>query len=491
MDINLTETAQSPPAPLREFRGVWVATVANIDWPSQPALTTERQKAEMVAVLETAARMRLNAVVLQVRPACDALYASEHEPWSEYLTGRMGHAPEPFYDPLAFAVEEAHQRGLELHAWFNPYRARHATATNSPVSPDHISVTHPHLVKSYGRYLWLDPGEEAVREHTLRVIGDVVRRYDIDGVHLDDYFYPYKEKDDQGNVIDFPDEASWQQYQEAGGTQAREDWRRENVNVLIERLYRNIKTEKPWVKFGISPFGIWRPGHPPQIEGFDAYAELYADARKWLAEGWVDYFTPQLYWRIDPPAQSYPALLRWWIEQNAHGRHLWPGNFTSRVGGAEPKNWPADEIVRQINTTRAEPGASGNIHFSMKAFLRDKAFAALLADGVYAESALVPASRWLSHAVPQMPDALTLLRHNTDTIEATWLNDDDELPQLWVVQARIGDEWRTTILPGNQTTCRWEPPASDAPLQAVAVSAVNRFGNISSPAMTALSQQPG
>src|SRR5205807_10205694 len=232
-----------PPKPLREFRGAWVASVANIDWPSRKDLSTAEQKTELLAILDRAQRLKLNTIILQVRPACDALYSSQIEPWSEYLTGTMGKPPEPFYDPLAFAIEEAHKRGLELHAWFNPYRAR-LLAAKSPVSATHISKTHPQLVRHYGKLLWLDPGEKDVQDYSLNVVMDVVNRYDIDGVHFDDYFYPYKEADASGNDLDFPDDASWQRFG-AGGKLSRDDWRRENVNTFIQRVYRSIKTAKP------------------------------------------------------------------------------------------------------------------------------------------------------------------------------------------------------------------------------------------------------
>ena len=191
----------------REMRGAWVATVSNIDWPSTNTLSTAEQKSELLAILDRAAELHLNTLIFQVRPGCDALYASDLEPWSEYLTGTMGKAPEPFYDPLAFAIEEAHKRGLELHAWFNPYRARHRSA-KSPLSPDHIGVTRPSLVKKYGDELWLDPGEREVQEHSLKVVMDVLERYDVDGIHFDDYFYPYKEKSYSGKDLDFPDDAT-------------------------------------------------------------------------------------------------------------------------------------------------------------------------------------------------------------------------------------------------------------------------------------------
>jgi uncharacterized lipoprotein YddW (UPF0748 family) len=270
--------AEAPPVE-REFRGLWVATVDNVDWPSKRGLTTREQKEELTGILDLAVKLNMNAIVLQVRPCCDAIYDSKIEPWTEYLTGQMGKAPRPYYDPLAFAVEEAHKRGLELHAWFNPYRAR-IKDSKSPVSRNHVSVTHPELVRSYGKYLWLDPTEQATRDYSLSVIMDVVRRYDIDGVHFDDYFYPYPEKAANNIEMDFPDDASWRRYQKTGGKMSRNDWRRDNVNQFVQAVYEGIKQEKPWVKFGISPFGIWQPKYPAGIAGFNSYDKLYCDSRK-------------------------------------------------------------------------------------------------------------------------------------------------------------------------------------------------------------------
>jgi len=237
------ESSIKPPAPMREFRAAWVATVANIDWPSRKGLSTGEQKAELLAILDRAAHLKLNAVIFQVRPACDALYASEIEPWSEFLTGTMGKAPEPYYDPLSFAIEEAHKRGLELHAWFNPYRAGHPSA-KSPVSPNHITKARPQLVRHYGKQVWLDPGEKEVQEYSLSVVMDVLRRYDIDGVHFDDYFYPYKELDRSGNEVDFPDDTSWKRFG-ATGKLERDDWRRQNVDSFVQKVYDSIKATKP------------------------------------------------------------------------------------------------------------------------------------------------------------------------------------------------------------------------------------------------------
>jgi len=477
----------TPPPIAREFRAAWVATVANIDWPSRPGLSSWQQQEELLQILNRAVELKLNAVVLQVRPAADALYRSRYEPWSEYLTGQMGRAPEPAYDPLAFAVEEAHKRGLELHAWFNPYRARHVGAT-SALSQNHIARTQPAIVRRYGKYLWLDPGEPAVQQHSLRVILDVVRRYDVDGVHIDDYFYPYKERDAAGRVIDFPDERSWTRYVKSGGKLSRADWRRRNVDTFVERLYRGIKDAKPWVKFGISPFGIWRPGSPAQVAGFDAYAELYADSRKWLANGWVDYFTPQLYWTLGAPQQSYAVLLDWWVSQNAHGRHIWPGNYTNRIPlvidstilNTTPKGWSASELADQIRTTRTQPGATGNVHFSMKALMENRGgFADTLQADAYAEPALVPASPWLSRRAPGKPQALV----HADSLTSDLVLDlrpaeaKESVPAwLWVVRARMAGAWTTVILPGAQRRHVLAAPATDEP-DLVVISAVSRTGN--------------
>ena len=388
----------------REFRGVWVTSVANMDWPSRPGLPVAQQQSELITILDRAAALNLNAVILQVRPSGDALYASKKEPWSAFLTGAMGRPPKPFYDPLAFAVEEAHRRGLELHAWINPYRARYPADTSRPAA-SHIARRRPDLVVKYGPYLWMDPGSREVRAHTVSVARDIVKRYDIDGLHIDDYFYPYRERNRRGREIPFPDARTWRAYKRSGGTLARDDWRRRNVDVLVEELYKAVKAEKPWVKFGISPFGIWRPGYPASVRGLDSYREIYADSRKWLQRGWLDYFTPQLYWRSSAPQQRYDELLRWWAEQNPFNRHIWVGNYTSRVMG-EGANWPASELLEQVRLTRGDSGASGNVHFSMNVLLQNRdSLGDRLVAGPYAAPALVPATPWLAERPPTPPQA--------------------------------------------------------------------------------------
>jgi uncharacterized lipoprotein YddW (UPF0748 family) len=475
----VSDKLATPPPVMREFRAAWVATVANIDWPSNPGLPTGTQQKELLRILDKAAKLHLNAIVLQVRPACDSLYASQIEPWSEYLTGENGKAPNPAWDPLEFAVEEAHKRGIELHAWFNPYRASHPSM-KTKLCAGHICCTRPALAKSYGKHRWLDPGEPDVQTYCKKVILDVVKRYDVDGIHIDDYFYPYKEKGSNGQEIEFPDDPSWKRYRSGGGKLTRPDWRRENVNTFVRTLYQSIKAEKRWVKFGISPFGIPRPGDPPQIKGFDQYSEIYADSKKWWINGWCDYLSPQLYWKIDPPAQSYPVLLKKWAESNIMGRHLWPGNYTSRVS---PDNggWAASEIVNQVVRTRKQAGATGNVHFSMKSLLQDWAgVGSSLLRGPYAEQALIPASPWLSEEPPAVPAVEAENDVDTNDLVVSWRPRSREKPFQWVVQTMRNGEWQTQILPGQIQSLRLR--GVDGQVDQVSVSAVDRCGNQSKPA---------
>ncbi len=352
--------AGSLPAARAEFRGAWVATVYNLDWPSKPGLSAERQQAELRAILDRAKSIGLNAILFQVRPSADALYASKYEPWSSVLTGSQGTSPG--YDPLSFAIREAHARGLELHAWFNPFRA--ATASSGSSASRHVAQTHPEWVRRHGSLLWIDPGEPAAREYVLDIITDVASRYDIDGVHIDDYFYPYPTK----GVSSFNDAASWARHGESSGM-SRADWRRDNINRFVSEMYRRVKSTRASAKVGISPFGIWRPGVPATIEAqLDAYGQLYCDARLWIQKGWCDYLSPQLYWSIQPAKQSFPVLLKWWRDQSTAGRPIWPGIATDRIGAARP----ASEIAAQIALTRSGTSDPGHIHWNMNALMQNR-----------------------------------------------------------------------------------------------------------------------
>jgi uncharacterized lipoprotein YddW (UPF0748 family) len=463
---------QAPPAP-REFRAAWVATVANIDWPSRKGLSSAEQQAEMRMLLDQAAALKLNAVILQVRSSADALYDSPLEPWSESLSGTQGLAPQPFYDPLALWIAEAHQRGLELHAWFNPFRARPSGAASAQAT-GHLSETRPHWVKRYGDQLWIDPGEPEAAAHTLAVFMDVLRRYELDAIHIDDYFYPYPVSppgDRPKEEIDFPDQPSWRRYLDGGGRLARADWRRKNVDDLIERLQEGIRRTKPWVRFGISPFGLPRPSlRPPGITGFSQYDKLYADVERWLQQGWLDYLAPQLYWPIAPKAQAFAPLLQAWHRLNPLQRHIWPGLFTSRIDD-KADGWGPDEVLNQIALVRAQQPGTGHAHFSMVALSQNRrGLADALKAGPYAGAALVPATPWLEADAPAAPELSA--RSAADGLLALSFLPNRAKPAarhaLWL---RQGEAWHFRVVGAGEGRV----PA--AGLNALVASAIDRVGN--------------
>ncbi|MGN6616748.1 MAG: glycoside hydrolase family 10 protein, partial [Ilyomonas sp.] len=294
-------------SPKYEFRAVWVATVENIDWPSRKGLSTEEQKAEFIRLLDMNKRNGMNAIIMQIRPVADAFYPSPFEPWSEYLTGKQGVAPNPYYDPLKFMIEETHKRGMEFHAWLNPYRAVF-NIYKSSVAPNHITRTHPEWFLNYGDKKYFDPGQPEAMEFVAKVVKDIVSRYDLDGIHMDDYFYPYRIPGK-----DFPDNKTYLKY---GDGLTKDDWRRSNCDSIIKLIHDVIIDTKPMVKFGISPFGVWRnkskdPMGSDTRAGVTNYDDLYADILLWLKEGWIDYVAPQLYWEIGHPLCDYETLLNW------------------------------------------------------------------------------------------------------------------------------------------------------------------------------------
>ncbi len=474
-------SAETPPPEPREFRAAWVATVSNIDWPSRPGLAAEAQRAEALAILDRARQIGLNALILQVRPAADAIYPSVLEPWSEALSGEQGRPPwaagEAPWDPLAFWVREAHRRGLELHAWFNPYRARHSTA-KSPLAAVHIAQRRPALVRKYGDQLWLDPAEPEAAAHTLAVVVDVVRRYDVDAVHIDDYFYPYPVAVD-GVDQPFPDDDPWARYRLSGGTAQRDDWRRSQVDGLVQALAQQVHAAKPWVRVGISPFGIGRPdARPAGINGFSQYDKLYADVEKWLDQGWLDYLAPQLYWPIDRAGQEFPLLLDYWIAANRTQRHLWPGLFTSQVTRGEPlgpRSWPARELLDQVALQRSRaandggPGAGGHIHFSMVALMQDRdGIASKLQAGAYAQPALVPATPWLAAPTAAAPS----LQAQPGRARLALQPGAGEPAQRWAVWRRLAGVWRFAVLPAGERS------VDVAGADLVVVSAIDRVGRV-------------
>ncbi len=451
---NYTQSGEKPPRITREFRAAWVAAIYNIDWPSASGLSVAAQQAEARAILDKLVSLKMNAVILQVRPHADALYASGIEPWSPWLTGAMG--KNPGYDPLAYWIQQGHARGIEIHAWFNPFRA--LSNTSHSVSGNHISRTNPAIIKKYGTMLWCDPSLPDTRSQALKVIMDVVRRYDVDGVHLDDYFYPYPT-----GGLKFNDGKSPAQ-------------RRAVVDSFVSQLYSAVKQQKPWVRVGISPFGIWRPGVPGGIEaGVDAYEDLAADSRKWLKNGWVDYLAPQLYWRISPQKQSYSALLEWWRQQGS--RPVWPGIATTRIQSSDDPGRPASEIVNQIDLSR-KIGKNwvGHIHWSMKGLMKNQGGITTQLAKVYTQPTAIPPMPWLSNAVPQSPGTGASVKG--DNTAVTW--EPGNAAKI-AVQARYGNTWRTVaIVPAGAKSITI--PRADA----IATTALDRFGNASAPKVLGL-----
>jgi uncharacterized lipoprotein YddW (UPF0748 family) len=372
------------------------------------------------------------------------------------------------FDPLEFIVAEAHKRGILVHAWFNPYRALHPAAKT--VSENHISKRRPDLIRKYGRYLWLDPSDKEVQDYSLSVIADVVKRYDVDGVHFDDYFYPYAEKDASGAKIEFPDDANWQKYTNAGGKLQRDDWRRKNVNDFIAVVGREIKRIKPEVLYGISPFGIWQPVPEKEIAGFNAYAELYADARKWLQDGTVDYLAPQLYWETTRKGQSFPVLLDWWKSQNIKTRHIWAGIATYRIGSSA--SFTSEEIARQIKFTGESPDTRGAIHFSFKSLRNDLGgIQKVLAEKVYVRDAIIPPSVWIKTASPLAPKGKITRTENF--IRAVWTERGARKAFWFVVYVKDENGWNYSVLPASEKSITL---SADRIIEKIMVTSVDRLG---------------
>jgi len=354
-------------SPKREFRGIWITTLENIDWPSKKRLTPEEQTAEFINIISRLKKEKINAVFIQVRPACDAFYKSETEPWSEWLTGRQGKEPEPFYDPLKFIVKECHKRGIEIHAWFNPFRSV-MNKQKSDVSGKHISKTHPGWNIEYGKYKWLDPGLPEVRDYITGVVLDVVRRYNVDGVHFDDYFYPEPIKNKK-----FHDERTFAKY--SRGIKNSDMWRRDNINLFVKEVSDSIRNVRPGCSFGISPFGIWKNNGTDNSgsgsNGSESYYKTYADSKKWISEGWVDYLVPQLYWHIGNYIADYKKLADWW-SKNSFDRNIYIGQAVYKIANDHNSEWRnGNQIPKQIKINRSTKNISGNVFFNTNTFLKN------------------------------------------------------------------------------------------------------------------------
>lgn len=453
----------------REFRGVWIATVANINWPSKNNLSTAQQQAEAVALLDLIAENNFNAVIFQARPSADALYKSDLEPWSFFLTGETGKAPSPFYDPLEFWIAEAHKRGLELHVWLNPYRAHHTTG--GKVTSASLAKKMPEqIVRLNNGTYWMDPSVDKTQDHVAAVVKDLVKRYDLDAIHFDDYFYPYAE---YNAGADFPDSKSWNTYQKSGGTLSKADWRRAGVNKFVKRIYDEIKQEKKDVQFGISPFGIWKSGFPAGVRGSSQYDELFADAKLWLNQGWVDYFSPQLYWKMDAPEQNFTSLYNWWQSENTQKRHLYPGLNTVGVKGVA--NRPR-EIASQMKAIReSKAGTAGEIHYSIAGISKDAAMQNMLKSETYKDKALVPVSPWLKTAPLEKPNLE--FSFEGSQLSLNFQHKNLNLVRNWVLYTEYGNQWTYKIYPKGEISTTIPSIINGQKVNRIALKAVDRLGN--------------
>ncbi len=440
----------------RELRGAWVASVWNINFPSNPNVPEVLQKFELSQMLDRLKECGFNAVFFQVRPEGDALYQSSLEPWSAWLTNRQG--KDPGYDPLQYMIEQAHARGLEVHAWMNPYRAQ--AGPQARVAP-HIAVEHPEAVHDYGAVKWMDPGSQPVRQKLVDVCRDVTHRYDVDGIHFDDYFYPYPL-----DGVPFPDQATYRAYKQGGGTLSLADWRRQNVNTAVREVNQAVKDEKDYVRFGISPFGLPAPDRPEGISGFDQYEGLYADTQKWMNEGWVDYLAPQLYWPTTQARQPYEPLLNYWADHSQGGRYIFAGNDLTSLG--KSSKWTVEEFRKQVRICRGKhaQGSQGNIWYNVDPIMENrKGIVNVFKNELYNKPALTPPIARTAGA-PVVAPALTLEGHKLT------LQHQDGVPlRAWTVYKDVQGRWELDrIVPGEQKS--FELPAGRW-----AVAAATRSGN--------------
>lgn len=411
--------------PKREFRGAWIATVANIDWPTSKTSSSEMQKKELIQMLDKLKASGINAVLFQVRTECDALYNSSFEPWSYWLTGEQGKSPSPYYDPLQLAVEESHKRGMELHAWLNPYRAV-KTEGEYENSDFHISKTHPEWILTFGNYKMLDPGIPDVRTYINSVVEDIITHYDVDGIHFDDYFYPYSPK------VSTEDSNTFHNYND--GFTDIDDWRRYNINSMVSMVHEKINEIKPHIKFGISPFGIVENKYAG-TNGFNSYSILYCDPLTWIKEKTVDYVTPQIYWEIGHEKADYSLLLPWWASL-VEERHLYIGHFSSSFTAKKYKG-KKSEMGDQLRMNQKFRNVKGSVFFSAKSITNNySGFADTLKNNFYKFPALIPLMDWKDNVPPNPLDSLTL-EIDGDYIQLRW-----EKPQT----ASDGDEAKYFVI---------------------------------------------
>ncbi|MFM7022723.1 MAG: glycoside hydrolase family 10 protein [Flavobacteriales bacterium] len=389
--------------PKYELRAAWVTTFTNLDWPSKKGLPENEQKQEFIRLLDELQMNKINCVIVQVRAAGDAFYPSKFAPWSEYLMGKQGLAPN--YDPLKFMVEQCHQRNMEFHAWLNPFRAVSSTQFSS-VSSDNLYNKHPEWFFKYGSSIYFNPGVKEARQHILNVVGEIVNNYDVDAIHFDDYFYPYTIEGEYINDATL--------YKKFGSQYSSiHDWRRSNINELVKDVSSLVKFTKPYVKFGISPLAFWRnknqdPQGSETQSAQTSYDNLYCDTRKWLQKGWVDYIVPQLYWSRKSPHASYKNLLNWWTSHDYKG-HIYIGQALFRLEDDSKQGFRVNELMEQIKLNRMESDVQGNIFFRAKTFRNNaQNIQDSLQSSLYKYPALIPPMKWIDSIPPSAPKQLKI-----------------------------------------------------------------------------------
>lgn len=476
----------------REMRAVWIATVANIDWPSNPGLSPTQQRIEMRQMLDKMHKSGINAIVIQIRPTADSFYPSELEPWSYYLSGRQGQRPSPFYDPLQFIIDEAHKRCMEVHGWINPYRVTNVNGHINQLDKNHLYHKNRNLFVEYDGKYYFDPGLNETREFLNKVTADLIMRYDIDALHFDDYFYPYP-----AGGRDFPDSETFKNNPRGFAPHQKADWRRNNVNMVIAELQKTIKELKPWVQFGISPFGVWRnnnidPKGSATRAGVTNYDDLYADILKWLKDGTIDYVVPQLYWEIGKKIADYEVLVKWWSE-NTFGKNLYIGLYASGLSVNKTSAWRnGNELARQLKMNQDYPKVEGAVYFSAKYFNQNiRGLNDTLKNNYYKYPALQPIPKNIQGEPSAQPQNLRIVK---DGKEAYLLWDEVEddggcKVRYYVVYGFKGKEIGDINDPANIVALTTEPCVDLRELDkkfkgrtTFVVTSVNRYKHESRPA---------
>lgn len=468
--------------PKRELRSAWITTFTNLDWPSKRGLTSAEQKKEFINIVNDFEENSINAVIGQVRASSDAFYKSELSPWSEWLTGKQGVAPDNGFDPLQFMVNECHSRNMEFHAWFNPFRAVSHTRFSS-IADNHITKQKPEWFFTYGNSVYYNPGIPEVRAYICEVVREVVLNYDIDGVHFDDYFYPYSI---EGEVI--PDDKEFKKY--SRGCDNIHDWRRDNINLLIQEVSKTIKAEKAHVKFGVSPLAIWRNKKQDPLgsytnSGQSSYDNLYCDTKLWIEESWVDYMAPQLYWSTTNKYANYNHLINWWTNHD-YDRHLYVGHAIYKLDKSNRRSFGTDELVKQIDISRKKQKVHGSIYFRAKAFVSNhQNFQKTISESIYKYPSLIPPMTWIDSIAPASPFKLKV-KVKEDVVNLKWKapkydSSSDSAAYFVVYRFEEGEEpnlnLANKIISIQKTTSLVDSTADSEKCYQYAVTAVDRLHN--------------